>query len=243
MTISKSDNGSIAHTVDEILKNIQNTCVQCGRNESDIQLMAVTKTVDASRVNEAINAGITLLGENRAQELCAKYDEYKKDEVDIHFIGHLQSNKVRQIINKVSMIESLDNISLAKEIQRQCQKNQKTMNCLIEVNIGYEDSKSGVLPENLPQFIEGLAKFDCIKVQGIMSIPPICEEIYQKERYFANLYKLFIDIKEKKIDNINMDILSMGMSDDYLLAIKHGSNLVRIGSALFGLRNYTHNLK
>lgn len=240
MTISKWDNGSIAQTVNEILDNIEKTSAQCGRNKSDIRLMAVTKTVDASRVNEAIDAGVTLLGENRAQELCAKYDEYKKNAVDIHFIGHLQSNKVRQIINKVSMIESLDNLSLAKEIQRQCQKNQKTMDCLIEVNIGHEETKSGVLPENLPQFIDQLAEFECIKVQGIMSIPPICEEIYQKERYFANLYKLFIDIKDKKIDNINMDILSMGMSDDYLLAIKHGSNLVRIGSALFGKRNYTH---
>ena len=240
MTINKSDNGSVAQAVHSIFENIQETCLQCGRKPSDVRLMAVTKTVEASGVNQAIAAGVTLLGENRAQELCAKYDEYNKDNVDIHFIGHLQSNKVRQIIDKVTMVHSLDSISLAKELQKQCQKHQKQMDCLIEVNIGNEQTKSGVLPEALPQFIEQLVGFNCINIRGIMSIPPVCDEIYKKERYFANLYKLFIDIKEKKIDNINMDFLSMGMSDDYMLAIKHGSNLVRIGSALFGRRNYTH---
>lgn len=240
MTINKSDNGSIAQTVRKILDNIQETCVSCGRNPSDVRLMGVTKTVDAERVNEAIAAGVTLLGENRAQELCAKYDEYQKDGVEIHFIGHLQSNKVRQIIDKVTMVQSLDSLSLAKELQRQCQKHQKEMDCLIEVNIGNEQTKSGVSSELLPKFMEQIVKFDRIHVRGLMSIPPVCEDIVQQERYFANLYKLFIDIREKKIDNINMDFLSMGMSDDYPLAIKHGSNLVRIGSALFGRRNYAH---
>ena len=200
--------------------------------------MAVTKTVEPSRVNEAIGAGVNLLGENKAQELLAKYDTYDKDGVGIHFIGHLQSNKVRQIITKVTMIQSLDSISLAQEIERQCIKNNVEMNCLVEVNIGNELSKSGVNPDNVVQFMEQLPAFPHIHVRGIMSIPPICETEQEKEGYFSSLYKLFVDIGDKKIDNINMDFLSMGMSDDYTLAVKHGSNLVRIGSAMFGRRIY-----
>lgn len=200
--------------------------------------MAVTKTVDAERVNEAIAAGVTLLGENKAQELCAKYEDYHKSGVEIHFIGHLQTNKVRQIIDKVTMVQSLDSIPLAEELQRQCEKHQKQLDCLVEVNIGEEQTKSGVLPQFLPRFLEQMANFDRIHIRGMMAIPPICEDIVQKEHYFSSMHQLFIDIGEKKIDNINMDFLSMGMSDDYPIAIKHGSNLVRIGSALFGRRNY-----
>ena len=242
MAANRSDEPSIAQTVHRISDQIQEISVNCGRNPADIRFMAVTKTVDAVRVNEAIDAGITLLGENKAQELCAKYEDYHKNGVEIHFIGHLQTNKVRQIIDKVTMVQSLDSISLAEELNRLCEKHQKQLDCLVEVNIGKEQTKSGIFPELLPQFLEQMTKFERIHVRGMMAIPPICEDIVQKEHYFSSMHELFIDIKEKKIDNINMDFLSMGMSDDYPTAIKHGSNLVRIGSALFGRRNYPNKI-
>lgn len=229
---------TVADRIKCITDSIGETCVQYGRKSSDIRLMAVTKTVEVTRVNEAIAAGVILLGENKAQELLSKYDDYDKQSVDIHFIGHLQTNKVRQVIDKVSMIQSVDSISLAREIQRQCAKNDRKMDVLLEVNIGDETTKSGVTAEALPEFTAQMACFDRIKVRGLMSIPPVCERDIEKERYFSGLHKLFVDIRDKKIDNINMDFLSMGMSDDYLLAIKHGSNLVRLGTVIFGHRNY-----
>ncbi|MEM1483545.1 YggS family pyridoxal phosphate-dependent enzyme [Oscillospiraceae bacterium PP1C4] len=238
MMTNELNSASISDVVQRVTDSIVKQCALCGRSPSDVRLMAVTKTVEAARVNEAIAAGVTLLGENKAQELCAKYDDYEKDGAEIHFIGHLQSNKVRQIVDKVTMIQSLDSISLAAEIQRQCVKLDRKMDCLIEVNIGNELTKSGVAPEMLPQFLAQLGDFDRLSVRGIMAIPPVCQNDLEKEHYFSSLHKLFIDIEEKKIDNISMHFLSMGMSDDYLLAIKHGSNLVRLGSVLFGRRNY-----
>lgn len=229
-----------AFSIGENIKRIQDTvaqaCAGCGRNPADVQVMAVTKTVDAARVNEAVRAGIRLLGENRAQELLAKYDDYEKKDVQIHFIGHLQSNKVRQVIDKVTMIQSLGSISLAEEIQRQCEKREMTMDCLVEVNIGNEITKSGIDKEHIFPFLEEVSNYPRLHVRGLMSIPPICDSSSEAERNFASLFQLFVDIKEKKLDNIDMDYLSMGMSDDYPLAIKHGSNLVRIGSAMFGRR-------
>lgn len=233
-----SNNSGIAQTVEQILDSIAKTCASCGRDVSDVQLMAVTKTVEAQRVNEAIHAGVRLLGENRAQELLAKYDDYEKDGVDIHFIGHLQTNKVRQIVDKVTMIQSLDSVALAQEIERQCEKHNKKMDCLVEVNIGSELSKSGVAPDRLADFLGELSGFGRICVRGLMAIPPVGGTDAEKERYFSSMHKLFVDIRDKKLDNINMDFLSMGMSDDYLLAIKHGSNLVRLGTRLFGHRDY-----
>ncbi len=229
---------TIPEILSQIRDNIAETCAQCGRSPSDVRLMAVTKTVPPERVNEAIACGVDLLGENKAQELCAKYDAYQKDHVEIHFIGHLQTNKVRQIIDKVTMVQSLDSIPLAKEIQRQCEKHDREMDCLVEVNIGSELTKSGVDPTRLADFFAEAACFDRLHLRGIMAIPPIFSSDLEKERCFADLQKLFIDIGAKNIDNINMDFLSMGMSDDYLLALKHGSNLIRLGSVIFGRRNY-----
>ena len=232
------NDGSVKASVQCITESIERACAQCGRNPADVRLMAVTKTVPAERVNEAIAAGVRLLGENRAQELLAKYDSYRKDGVEIHFIGHLQTNKVRQIIDKVTMIQSLDSFALAQEIERQCEKHDKTMDCLVEVNIGSELTKSGVEADKLEDFLGSITGFSRLRVRVIMSIPPVDDSELEKERHFSSLYKLFVDIGDKKIDNINMDFLSMGMSDDYTLAVKHGSNLVRIGSAMFGRRIY-----
>lgn len=228
----------VAQNVSTLQEQIRQAATAAGRDPAQVRLMAVTKTVDPELVNAAIDAGITLLGENKAQELCAKYDSYHKDGVEIHFIGHLQTNKVRQIVDKVQMIESVDSLPLAEEINKRCAALNKQMPILIEVNIGREESKSGVLPEDLPALLEEISKLPAVSVRGLMAIPPVCENNEQVSQYFYQIQQLFIDIKQKKYDNINMEILSMGMSGDYQTAIAYGSNVVRIGTAMFGQRNY-----
>ncbi|MEE1393735.1 MAG: YggS family pyridoxal phosphate-dependent enzyme [Negativibacillus sp.] len=228
----------VAQNVSALQEQICQAATAAGRDPAQVRLMAVTKTVDPELVNAAIDAGITLLGENKAQELCAKYDSYHKDGVEIHFIGHLQTNKVRQIVDKVQMIESVDSLPLAEEINKRCAALNKQMPILIEVNIGREESKSGVLPEDLPALLEEISKLPAVSVRGLMAIPPVCENNEQVSQYFYQIQQLFIDIKQKKYDNINMEILSMGMSGDYQTAIAYGSNVVRIGTAMFGQRNY-----
>jgi len=165
-----------------------------------------------------------------------KYDRYNKEGVSIHFIGHLQTNKVRQIIDKVDMIHSVGSLHLAQEIHRQAEKIGKVMPVLVEVNIGEEDSKSGIAPQQLMQLLEEMSKLSHISVQGLMAIPPICEKETENDQYFCKMEQLFIDIKQKKLDNVNMNILSMGMSRDYQRAIQFGANVVRLGSAIFGSR-------
>ena len=228
----------VAQNVSALQEQIRQAAAAAGRDPAQVRLMAVTKTVDPELVNAAIDAGINLLGENKAQELCAKYDSYHKDGVEIHFIGHLQTNKVRQIVDKVQMIESVDSLPLAEEINKRCAALNKQMPILIEVNIGREESKSGVLPEDLPALLEEISKLPAVSVRGLMAIPPVCENNEQVSQYFYQIQQLFIDIKQKKYDNINMEILSMGMSADYPIAVQQGSNIVRIGTAMFGQRNY-----
>lgn len=228
----------VAQNVQKIAQDVREAALQAGRDPSEVQVMAVTKTVDPVLVNAAIGAGITLLGENKAQELCAKYDSYHKDGVQIHFIGHLQTNKVRQIVDKVSMVESVDSIKLAREIDRHCAAIGKVMDVLLEVNIGREENKTGIFPEFLPALLEEAGKLEHIRVRGLMTIPPVCETEEEVLQYFSQMRQLFIDIKQKKYDNISMKILSMGMSADYLAAVRCGSNIVRIGTAMFGQRNY-----
>ena len=228
----------VAQNVQKIAQDVREAALQAGRDPSEVQVMAVTKTVGPVLVNAAIGAGITLLGENKAQELCAKYDSYHKDGVQIHFIGHLQTNKVRQIVDKVSMVESVDSIKLAREIDRHCAAIGKVMDVLLEVNIGREENKTGIFPELLPALLEEAGKLEHIRVRGLMTIPPVCETEEEVLQYFSQMRQLFIDIKQKKYDNISMEILSMGMSADYLAAVRCGSNIVRIGTAMFGQRNY-----
>ena len=228
----------VAQNVRAIMQQVRDTALQAGRDPSEVQVMAVTKTVDPVLVNAAIGAGITLLGENKAQELCAKYDSYHKDGVQIHFIGHLQTNKVRQIVDKVSMVESVDSVKLAREIDRHCAAIGKVMDVLLEVNIGREENKTGIFPELLPALLEEAGKLEHIRVRGLMMIPLVCETEEEVLQYFSQMRQLFIDIKQKKYDNISMEILSMGMSADYLAAVRCGSNIVRIGTAMFGQRNY-----
>ena len=212
--------------------------IKSGRKPEDIRFLAATKTVDAELINYAISLGLKFIGENKVQELISKYDNYDLDNSELHFIGHLQTNKVRQIVGKVSMIQSVDSVKLANEISKQSVKNGLVTDILVEVNIGKEENKSGVMPEELESLLIEISKLDGISVKGLMAIPPICENEQKIRGYFANMRNLFLDISTKKIDNIRMDILSMGMSGDYYEAILEGANLVRIGSSLFGARNY-----
>ena len=227
---------SIAENLARCKEEIANAALCVGRDPGEIELMAVTKTQTAQIVNQAIAAGVTLLGENRAQELLGRYDEYLKDDVRIHFIGHLQTNKVKYITDKTQMIESVGSLKLAREINKQCERLKTSMEILIEVNIGREESKSGVLPENAELLIREIAQLDGVKIYGLMAIPPIFNSNSENEHFFAQMKQMQVDISAKKIDNVNMEILSMGMSDDFALAIKHGSTRVRIGSAIFGKR-------
>ncbi len=228
----------IEYNYKTICENIAKATEESGRKYDDITFLAATKTVEAEFINYAISLGLNHIGENRVQELLSKYDEYDLSNTKLHMIGHLQTNKVRQIIGKVDMIESVDSIKLAKEISAQSIKRELTTDILVEVNIGGEESKSGISPEKLDELLYQIAELPAVKVQGLMTIPPICENKQKICRYFENMRKLFLDISAKKIDNINMNVLSMGMSDDYMEAIREGATMVRIGSALFGARNY-----
>lgn len=218
--------------------NICEAALKSGRKREDITFLAATKTVSPEVINYAIDCGLRYIGENRVQELLSKYDDYNIKECDLQFIGHLQSNKVKQIIDKVSLIQSVDSVKLANEIARQAQLHGKSMDILIEVNIGKEESKSGVFPEHLEELLYNINQIKGVKVRGLMSIPPICDKKSQICKYFENMHRLFIDNSGKKLDNVSMDYLSMGMSDDYCEAILCGANMVRVGSALFGKRIY-----
>ena len=228
----------IKYNYETIVRNISDAAIASGRRPEDITFLAATKTVDPEFINYAISLGLKFIGENKVQELLSKYEAYDLDNAQLHFIGHLQSNKVRQIVGKVSIIESVDSLKLAQEISRQSIKQDITTDILIEVNVGREENKSGVMPESLEELLCQIAELPNISVQGLMAIPPICENEQKIRGYFQNMRNMFLDISAKKIDNIKMGTLSMGMSGDYREAILEGSNLVRIGSSLFGARNY-----
>lgn len=220
----------------EVLNRLEVALENSGRKREDVILLAATKTVDAESINYAISKGIGYIGENRVQELLSKDDDIIP--VHKHFIGHLQTNKVKDIIDRVELIHSVDSIKLAKEISHQAEKKEKIMEILLEVNIGGEESKWGFTPETLEENLRQIAKLPNVKVKGLMTIPPVCEEAEQSRKYFRKMNKLFIDIRDKNIDNSSMDILSMGMSDDFEIAISEGANLIRLGTVLFGKRKY-----
>lgn len=216
-----------------ILENVNNSISNYRKFDDVVRIMAVTKTVQPEAVNHAIKLGLNLLGENRVQEYLSKKDFYYKS-AEMNFIGRLQSNKVKYIINDMSLIHSVDNLKLAQEINRLAVKNGKIQDILVEVNIGEEDSKAGVKPNLLKSFLLELAELENIMVKGLMTLPPA----NSGEKFLAKMQELYIDISQEKLDNIDMTILSMGTSGDYAEAIKYGSNLVRIGTALFGARTY-----
>lgn len=212
------------------LFNVQEAKAKYRKSDDNVRLMVVTKTVPAEIVNTVIDCGADLLGENRVQEYLDKKDIYKPAEV--HFIGHLQSNKIKYIINSVECIHSVDSFELAKEISKAAEKNGKVMKVLAEVNISGEESKFGISPEKLTELVCCVSELHGIKLCGLMTIPPKGNS----EAYFAKMQELFCEMGKIKAENVSMDILSMGMSADYVEAIKYGSNIVRIGSGIFGAR-------
>lgn len=220
-----------------IKEDVAQTAIRAGRSADDVRLMCVTKTVEPEYINPVLDLGADLIGENRVQEYCSKLDTLHLDGVEKHIIGHLQTNKVKYIAGRVDMIESVDSLKLAREISKEFKKANSTANVLIEVNIGREESKSGCDIDELEELLYQISELDCIKVKGLMTIPPICDEL-QARKYFALMNKKFLELKEKKIDGVEMQTLSMGMSADYEAAILEGSNIVRVGSAIFGARKY-----
>ncbi len=221
-----------------IREEAERAAVLGGREPGSVTVMAVTKTVAPERVNEAIAAGCVLLGENRVQELLEKYESYDLRSAEIHFIGHLQTNKVKYICDKVTMIESVDSLKLAAEIERQCAKLQKSMDVLLEVNIADEESKSGFPEEEVVFAAKGITEFPHVRLRGLMTIgrPDASDE--ERTAYFAKMRKLLVDIAAQNSHNISINILSMGMSGDYAIAAKEGAAIVRVGRALFGEREY-----
>lgn len=201
-------------------------------NGREYGILLATKYASAEEINYAHSLGYSKIGENRVQSLLEKYDKLDKD-IDIHFIGSLQRNKVKYIIDKVSMIESLDSLELAKEIEKQAKKHEKVMDCLVEVNIGDEESKGGINKNEVSDFIDSLSAFSHIRVCGIMTMAPKCTEIDEYRKYFKESYNIFIDICEKKLHNVSRQVLSMGMSDSFLPALMEGATLIRIGRAAF----------
>lgn len=221
----------ISENIKRILYNVEETKAKYRNSDDTVRIMAVTKTVPYERVNAAINEGITLLGENRVQEYLEKKNFYDS-KAEVNFIGHLQSNKVKYIVDNVTMIHSVDSLKLASEIDRYAAKAERRMDVLIEVNIGAEESKSGVIPDRLDELLGEMSELKNIRVKGLMSIPPIG----RSEESFEKLQRLFNDLRSSCYKNADMDILSMGMSSDYVSAVRYGSNIVRIGSGIFGSR-------
>lgn len=228
----------IEYNLDVINEKIAESAIKSGRNPSEVQLMAVTKTVDPSFINYALDHGVRLIGENRVQEMLRKKPDLHLDGVDKHLIGHLQTNKAGQIVGEVDMIQSVDSVKVAKEIAKQSAKKGIVTDVLLEINVGEEDSKSGFSTSEFYENLYEISEIEHIRVKGLMTVPPICENNDVLCKFFENMYNIYVDIKAKKIDNIYMNILSMGMSGDYEQAILCGSNLVRIGSSIFGPRIY-----
>lgn len=229
---------AVGESLKRIREEIAEAAIKSGRQPSDIQLMAVTKTVEPEYINYVIENGVDLIGENKVQEFLSKKEFLKLDSCKAHIIGHLQTNKVRKIVGLVDTIQSVDSIKLAKEISLRSVSAGVTTNILAEVNIGEEEGKTGISKNEVEELICACAELPGIKVKGLMAIPPFSEDANKTRVFFSNMNQLFIDISAKKLDNINMEVLSMGMSGDYREAILEGSNLVRVGTALFGGRKY-----
>ena len=224
---------SIKSNIEKIKDEIASICNDCGRNPQEVNLMAVTKTVDVDAVFEAIDAGITDVGENKPQELARKY-EVIGDKVNWHLIGTLQTNKVKYIIDKVTMIHSLDREALCEEIQKRAEKIDRIIDCLVQVNISKEETKHGLYKDDVVDFVKMVSeKYPNIRIKGLMTMAPFVEDDEVIESVFKGLKDLSLEIDSLSLKNVEMSTLSMGMSHDYPLAIKHGATLVRIGSALF----------
>ncbi|MBQ9832274.1 MAG: YggS family pyridoxal phosphate-dependent enzyme [Clostridia bacterium] len=226
---------SIADNYRMISNNVKEAAVKSGRGADDVTLVAVTKFVDKDRILQAIEAGADNVGENRVQEFVDKEEFFKNYKINTHFIGQLQTNKVKYVLGKVKLVQSVDRLALAKELSRVATLRGLSQDILIEVNIGREEQKGGVMPEQLCELLSQIQELPGIFVKGLMCVPPAVGE-REVHAYFAQMRKLFDDVAAMRIENVSMDVLSMGMSSDYMAAIAEGSTMVRVGSALFGAR-------
>lgn len=229
---------TIAENVALVRENMIRAALAAGRDPGEILLLAASKMNDAARVRQAIAAGVDLCGENRVQEMLEKQAQGAYEGVPLHFIGHLQKNKVKQVVGRVSLIHGADSRELLEVVDRVAAARGLKQDLLLEVNIGGESSKSGFAPEEVAEALAFAAELPAVRVRGLMAIPPICESPDENRPFFLRMQQLFIDNSKKKYDNIRMDFLSMGMSGDYAEAIACGANLVRVGSAIFGPRQY-----
>ena len=228
---------SIAENIAAIRAKMDAAAIAAGRNPKDIQLCAATKMNDADAVRQAIAGGVDCCGENRVQELTAKLADDAYRGAPVHFIGHLQTNKVKQVVGKVDLIQSVDRLKLMQAIQAEAQKLGIVQDILLEINIGREENKSGFFVEDLWEILDKIPDFPNLRVKGLMAIPPICQNPGDNNKFFQEICNLCVDITRKKGDNVCMDTLSMGMSDDYADAIRCGSTMVRVGTAIFGARD------
>ena len=231
---------SIAENIARVRANIAAAAKEAGRDVSEITLVGASKMNDAAACREAIAAGIDVLGENREQEMTKKLAEHAYDGAPLHFIGHLQRNKVKYIIDKVAMIHSVDSLRLAQTIEQEAAKKDLVMPILLEVNVAEEESKFGLATNEVLPLLEKISIFSHIKVMGLMTIAPFVKNPEENREVFRTLKKLSVDIAAKNINNVNMSVLSMGMTGDYQVAVQEGATMVRVGTGIFGERDYSH---
>ena len=231
---------SIAENIARIRAEMEAAAIACGRDPKSILLCAATKMNDADAVREAIAGGVDCCGENRVQELTAKLSENAYAGAPVHFIGHLQTNKVKQVVGKVDLIQSVDSHRLLAAIDKEAAKQGITQDILLEINVGEEASKSGFRLEDILPLLENIGEYPNIRIKGLMAIPPISQKDGDNLKFFQKIYNLSVDLTAKKYDNVRVDIMSMGMSGDYVDAIRCGSTMIRVGTAIFGPRNYAN---
>ncbi|MBQ8923404.1 MAG: YggS family pyridoxal phosphate-dependent enzyme [Lachnospiraceae bacterium] len=227
----------LKENLENVLANIDKACEKAGRNPNEVTLIAVSKTKPLSDIEELISYGIKEYGENKVQEMCDKY-EAVSTKVNWHLIGHLQTNKVKYIVDKAYLIHSVDSIHLAQEIEKQAAKKNVMCDILIQVNIAHEETKFGIDETNIYEILDTVKDFEHIRVRGLMTIAPFVDNPEDNRVHFSKMHQLLLDIKSKNIDNIDMNILSMGMTNDYMVAIEEGATMVRVGTGIFGERNY-----
>lgn len=225
--------------IEYVLKAICDACKKANRNVDDVFLLPVSKTKSVYDMEDVISSGFYTFGENKVQEILQKYEYFKNGKIKFHMIGHLQTNKVKYIIDKVSLIHSLDSISLLDKIQQEAKKRNMIVNCLVEINIAREESKYGIFEEDLFDFLSEISKRDNVRVQGLMTVAPYFEDAENTRIYFRKMKLLFDKIAKENYENVEMKILSMGMSNDFKVAIEEGANLIRVGTLIFGKRDYS----
>lgn len=227
----------LSENLKDVEQRIVKACERSGRDRKEVTLIAVSKTKPVSMLEEIYSEGIRYFGENKVQEMCDKYEEMPKD-IRWQMIGHLQTNKVKYIVDKADLIHSVDSVHLAEMIDKEAKKKDTTVRILLEVNMAREESKFGFMPEEVMDAVERISGYSSLKIEGLMTIAPFVADPEENRKYFAGLRELSVDIRSKNVNNVNMSILSMGMTNDFEVAIEEGATMVRIGTAIFGARNY-----